>query len=411
MAILAECPTCHRKRAVRHKTCLCGQSMDSAKKSRKVRYWVSYYLPSGKQRRELCDRKNPYSIDTAKAADGKRKAQKVENPSILERLPEEKMTFSDLSKWYLGLKSVKRLKTYDRVNLCLANFNKVFGNRMVGSVRPTDLEDYQLKRQDEGRAASTIDMELIWAKAMVSKAFDNDMASGRTLKAFRSCKKKLVKGTNARGRILTLSEFSRLRKEAAVHLKPILTFAIYTGARLGEIRALKWDHVDLESGFVRLPMDHTKEKKTKAIPINEHVRKVLDDLKPNVVTLSGKPQQPHVFTYRGKPIASRNGLKRSWANACEEAGIPCGRKTPNGITFHDLRRTVKTGMVAAGVSAVYRDVILGHSLTGMDVHYMAPSEADLQAAMAKYTAWVDSQLAIVDQTDDQVKKTGTTEPV
>ena len=36
--------------------------------------------------------------------------------------------------------------------------------------------------------------------------------------------------------------------------------------------------------------------------------------------------------------------------------------------MHDLRRTVKTNMLAAGVDKTYRDLALGHSLQGMDAH-------------------------------------------
>jgi len=92
----------------------------------------------------------------------------------------------------------------------------------------------------------------------------------------------------------------------------------------------------------------------------------------------------------------------AFIKACKDADIPHGTKTPNGITFRDIRTTVKTNMLAAGVDKVYRDKILGHSLKGMDEYYMKPSEEDLHRAMGKYTAWVDDQFAIVDQTDDQV---------
>ena len=78
--------------------------------------------------------------------------------------------------------------------------------------------------------------------------------------------------------------------------------------------------------------------------------------------------------------------------ACKYAGIPYGRKTLNGITFHDIRRTVKTYMLKAGVDKVYRDLILGHSLTGMDVHYLVPTDESLTKAMEKYTQWLDAQL-------------------
>jgi integrase len=67
----------------------------------------------------------------------------------------------------------------------------------------------------------------------------------------------------------------------------------------------------------------------------------------------------------------------------------------NGITFHDIRRTVKTNMLNAGVDKVYRDTILGHSLQGMDVHYMSPSEDDLHRAMEIYAAWLDAQIQSV----------------
>ena len=62
----------------------------------------------------------------------------------------------------------------------------------------------------------------------------------------------------------------------------------------------------------------------------------------------------------------------------------------------------------AGVDKVHRDIILGHSLQGMDVHYMAPSEDDLHRAMARYTEWLDGQLDLhgVDQNVDQDNKKG-----
>jgi integrase len=79
-----------------------------------------------------------------------------------------------------------------------------------------------------------------------------------------------------------------------------------------------------------------------------------------------------VFTYKGQPITHKDSLKRSFQTACDKAKIPYGTKTPNGITFHDIRRTVKTNMLTAVVDKAHRDMILGHTLGGMDVHYLAP---------------------------------------
>ena len=95
--------------------------------------------------------------------------------------------------------------------------------------------------------------------------------------------------------------------------------------------------------------------------------------------------------YRGKAF-EEGGIKKSFKTACKNAGIPHGRKTENGITFHDLRRTVKTNMLKAGLEKEYRDTILGHSLKGMDVHYLVLDEKTLTEAMNKFTKWIDGQL-------------------
>lgn len=42
-------------------------------------------------------------------------------------------------------------------------------------------------------------------------------------------------------------------------------------------------------------------------------------------------------------------------------------------------------MLKAGIDKVYRDMILGHSLTGMDVHYLSPTDEDLRKSIEKYT--------------------------
>ena len=383
MAILAECPMCHNKQATKNRLCSCGEDLVKAKRSKKIKYWIQYRLPGGKQRKEFVS----YSIEEARDADGKRRSQKREN-RIFDMLPEAKMSFFELAEWYLNLKSVKKLASYNRVRGCIANFNKVFGHRIVNTIKPVEIEDYQNQRETDGLAPATIDMEISVTKTMINKAFDNDMVDGRTVKAFRKVERKLKKAANARRRTLSVTEYLRLREAAAHHLKPILTVAYNTGMRTGELRKLRWAHVDWEKEFIRLPGEIPKERKPKNIPMNHHVKETLKSL-PRAL------HHDYVFTYRGEPIRDRGGLKRSFRTACKKADIPCGRNTPDGVTFHDIRRTVKTNMLNAGVNRVHRDLILGHSLQGMDAHYLVPSEEDLHAAMDLYTAWLDKEIVTV----------------
>lgn len=169
--------------------------------------------------------------------------------------------------------------------------------------------------------------------------------------------------------------------------------------RRGEIRTLKWSYIDKNRKLIRLPAEVTKEGREKIIPINHHVQKTLDAL-PRAL------KYDYIITYKGEPIKQAGGLHRFFRSACNKAKIPHGRKTENGITIHDIRRTVKTNMLYAGVDKVHRDVIMGHSLEGMDAHYLSLNEDALTMAMGKYTSWFDDQVKStnVDQSVDQIIK-------
>ncbi|MHC4105963.1 MAG: site-specific integrase, partial [Planctomycetota bacterium] len=199
MAILAECPDCHTKQSLKNKKCVCDRGLDKAKNSNLVRYWISYRMPNGKQRRESVDAfegLDGYSINDAREALAKRAVQKKER-RIFDMLPASEITFTELAKWYLALRTVKKLASFGDIKGVLDNFNKEFGSWFVDTVKPVDIENYQLKRQEQGRAPATIDKDISIVKTMIIKAFDNDKVDGRALKVFRSVKRKLRKGANA----------------------------------------------------------------------------------------------------------------------------------------------------------------------------------------------------------------------
>jgi hypothetical protein len=141
-------------------------------------------------------------LTLAGPAEDKRRGQKREN-RIFDMLPASDMTFKELSDWYLELSSVKKLASYVRINIAMNKFNTVFGNRIVNTILPVDLEDYQEKRIDVGLALSSLDVEMAIIKIMINKAFDNDKIDGRVLKTFRNVKNKLKRGANARKRKVT----------------------------------------------------------------------------------------------------------------------------------------------------------------------------------------------------------------
>jgi len=136
------------------------------------------------------------------------------------------------------------------------------------------------------------------------------------------------------------------------------------------------------------------KKIVKRIPVNQHVLDALKQL-PRAI------KHDYVITYKGEPLNAKFSLKKQFSDTCKKAEITHGRK--EGITFHDIRRTVKTNMVRAGIDKVYRDTILGHSLKGMDLNYIVPTDNVLTKAMQRYTNWLNGQLENqnVDQSVEQ----------
>lgn len=223
------------------------------------------------------------------------------------------------------------------------------------------------------------------------------------IRAFDSIGRKLVGGSNARDRLVSIEEYLKLCEAGPKHLEGMMVVALNTGLRPGEITGLKWSYIDRDAMMIRLPSEVIKEgKKTgkgKNVPINHNVMAILDS---QVRAL----HHDYIFSYQNKPLRGSRGANKAFMLACKRAKIPYGRSQESGLTFHDFRRLAKTYMAQAGIDKSFRDTILGHSLKGMERHYIKPTVEMLTDAMGKYTRWLDGQVEIkrkdVDHFVDQV---------
>ncbi len=366
MAVLAQCPECRLRQSVKNKICSCGCNLDKAKKAKTVKYWLSYYLPGGKKKRMVVG----YSIDDAKAAEGKIRIKKKEN-KLFDILPDSKITFSELAEWYLGLDKVQSLASYSILQGYINKFNTVFGDMMVSNIMPEDLENLVEKRKKEKCADGTIDQEIGKVRAMIFKAFDNNKVSGDTIKKFRKIKKLDKGNASARTRIITRAEFTEMIDQAPLHLRPILIMAYHTGMRKGEILNLTWDKVDMKKRFIHLDAADTKDREKRSIPISDELYETLEAI-PKAI------HDNHVFLFQGQPVSDiRHGLKRT----CKDTGVAYGRFTRGGFVFHDLRHTFNTNMRKAGVPESVIMRITGHSSRSMFDRYNTIDDGDLADAI------------------------------
>ncbi len=387
MSILAECPLCHKKQGIKNRQCLCGADLVKLKRSEAVNYWISYRLPGGRQRRESIGT----SIEKARDAEGKRRGQKREN-RIFDILPQGDMTFEKLSDWYMKLESVKSKKYFWNLELCLMKFNRAFGDRIVGDIKTSELENYQTKRVNEGKAASTIDQEVGAAKAVINKAFKDDLVGGHVLKRFQNIGKLLKRNSNQRRRVLTPNEFNGLLGSASPHLKPILLIGYVTGMREGEILGLTWDKVSLKDRIIKLAAEDTKDGEPRTIPFSDDLKDALGRLP------RGIQGDSPVFTYRGKRI--KKDIRTGLIKACEKAVIAYGR-VEGGFVYHDLRRTLVTHMRRAGVQESVIMEITGHARGEVFDRYNQVSLDDMRQAIQRVIEYRKVLSASGDQNVDQ----------
>jgi integrase len=246
-----------------------------------------------------------------------------------------------------------------------------------------------------GNPVARCDPNAIGAKVhtMVFKAFDNDLISGDTLKTFRKVKKLARRGSDARDRILTMDEYNRLQDKAPLHLKGILAMGYYTGMRKSEILGLTWGKVDLKNRVIRLEAKDTKDREPRVIPICDELYEVLRKIPRDI-------RDPHVFSFRGKPV---NDIRAGLREACKEAGIVYGRFKKGGFVFHDLRHTFNTNMRKAGIPESVIMAITGHSTREMFDRYNTIDHEDTRAGIEQ----LSSYLKKVTQTVTQKEKTDT----
>jgi integrase len=101
---------------------------------------------------------------------------------------------------------------------------------------------------------------------MLNRAVDWELLDQSPLKGLKF----LSESGNARLRYLSLEECERLIAACvAPHLKAIVTVALHTGMRSGEIRNLNWRDLDFASGF--LIIRDSKNGESRHVPMDSTI--------------------------------------------------------------------------------------------------------------------------------------------
>lgn len=134
-------------------------------------------------------------------------------------------------------------------------------------------------------------------------------------------------------RWITPDEAERLIAQCARHLKPLVIFLLYAGARVGEALKLDWRDVDLTRG--RVALLNTKNGRSRGVPLHSRIIAELANL--------NHREGPVFRRDDGEPYAEKESgggqIKTAFRGACKRAKIA-------DFTPHDLRHTWATWLYA-----------------------------------------------------------------
>lgn len=253
----------------------------------------------------------------------------------------DRITFEKFSRVYLEDYAMIRKKSWESSDKVYLNASLIpyFGHFEIRKITQHNIEKFIGERLKGGVEKSTINRELSCLSMMFNKAIDwgylNENPAARV--------KRFSETDNMRERILSDEEEVQLLKHSAAHLKSIITMALETGMRLGEILNLTWSQVDMKTRSIHV--EKTKSQRKRIVKINQNLYDELTRLK------DGNRQNPYVFSNSktGKPYST---IKTAFKGACRRANIV-------GLRFHDLRHTHGTRLIQNADIETVRD-LMGH---------------------------------------------------
>lgn len=169
------------------------------------------------------------------------------------------------------------------------------------------------------------------------------------------CRIRALAEDNRRDRILTEEERTRLLAALRANPDPCIfgfvLVAMSTGMRAGEVVALRWENVDLETGAIQILKSKNGERR--AVVAGEDAVAWLKSWKKE----SGLRFGGRVF---GNHITGRGmfAYSKPWGEARKAAKL-------EDLRFHDLRHTFVTEALSAGLNPMLVMAVSGHKSAAM----------------------------------------------
>jgi integrase len=271
------------------------------------------------------------------------------------------VTFAVAADDWLKLKKPTwAAKSYVIEDQNLKHLKPTFGSLLLIDITADDVADYQKCRLKAGASPKTINLEIGTLRAVLRR--HRLWASMQPDVSMLAVREQVGKALSDDEEQKLLDACRSLRSRA---LLPVVTLALHTGMRRGEIQSLQWKQIDFLNRTLMVGATKTEAGSDRVIPLNERALTTLQTWATNFPDrklehfvfpcerygIAGNERKPHAKTV--DPNAPIGEIKTAWAAAKARAGIKC--------RFHDLRHTACTRLLERGAPLPVVASIMGWS--------------------------------------------------
>jgi integrase len=345
----------------------------------------------------------------ATASQAKQKLDTLLVERRLGKLPVLKRTpkFADYADQYLTFheqaKDAKRASTMATEGYAIARWKEHLGHVRLDKINRKLIDGFVAKRQQDGMAARTVNLEVTVLRNVLNKAIDDKWITYLPTENLRPLRSRSPKRS--------LATAAEIEKLCAVGFQPVffegrparssepgqslqnaqqfadyIRLLCYSGARLSESLRLRWPDVNWEKRQLTVGADGgAKNGKWRVVDFNSqleaHLKEMLQRRAPDSEWLFPSPR-------RGESDREAKTFRESLLLARTDAGLP-------KFAFHDCRHYFISQCVMAGIDYMTIARWVGHQdggiLIGKVYGHISNDHAKRQAEKLQFKAPIASK--------------------
>jgi integrase len=286
-----------------------------------------------------------------------------------------RLRFDDAADaWWDARATRLRPSTQAVYRSCLAHLRERFGRERLADIQPADAAAFIADQQSAGLKGWTVKGQLTVLSAVYKHAARHMGFVGTSPVLLLDRVERPSIEDERPKRVLSPDELRRLLGAVDEAYRLIFELAAETGARLGEALGLVWGEVDLDQQTVTFTHQLSKGQR---VPLKTKRSRRCVEITPALVAklraakLAAADSGDHAFVFvtrAGTPHDHRNIAGRVLARAVTRAGLEAierdGQIVQPAPTFHNLRHSHGSALIAAGWDIEEVSARLGHSDVG-----------------------------------------------